>query len=202
MLVNHKYRFLFVHIPKTSGGGFRTYNRLNLSPRWWKRYEEVGAAHDPLTPEIAARFPGYYKFAIVRNSWKLVASAYRFETRGVSRDRDGNVRSRDISMYDWLQEKVLRPEHHTFPRQLPFISDGGRLLVDCTCQLDNLPHDIRHVLTAIGAPYRAEDWQTPAKHYYGEYDWKSYFADPKTRDLVYTLCKDDLEYFGWTFPHE
>jgi hypothetical protein len=32
MLVNHKYRFLFVHIPKTSGAAFRAYNRNRLLP--------------------------------------------------------------------------------------------------------------------------------------------------------------------------
>jgi chondroitin 4-sulfotransferase 11 len=198
MLVNHKYRFLFVHIPKTSGGGFRTYNRLHLSPRWWKRYEEVGGAHEPLTAEIAARFQDYFKFTIVRNSWQLIASSYRFETQGVSRDRDGNIRVRDISLYDWLKEKHALQKRGPFPQQLRYVSDGDRILVDYMCRMENLPDDIKHVLSAIGAPYHAEFWQTPTRHYYGEYDWKSYFSDPKARELVYSLCKEDLEYFGWT----
>lgn len=200
MLVNHKYKFLFVHIPKTSGAAFRTYNRLHLSPRWWKRYEEVGQAHDPLTAAIADRYRDYYKFAIVRNSWTLIASAYRFETQGVSRDKQGQLRTRDITLYDWLVEKAERQEYGPFPRQLQYVSDGGRLLVDYLCRQDDLAQGMRQVLTAIGAEFNPADWQKPARHYYGDYDWKSYFTDARTRELVESLCREDIEYFGWEFP--
>ena len=200
MLVNHKYKFLFVHIPKTSGATFRTYNRLHLSPRWWKRYEEVSGAHDPLTRVIAERYRDYYKFVIVRNTWALIASAYRFETQGVSTDRQGRLRRRDISLHDWLNELLATQSHGPFPCQLKYVSDAGGLLVDHLCHQDDLAEGMRHVLTAIGAEYDPADWQKPARHYYGEYDWKSYFTDVRTRELVESLCKEDIDYFGWKFP--
>ena len=202
MLVNHKYKFLFVHIPKTSGATFRAYNRLHLSPRWWKRYEEVGGAHDPLTRAIAERYRDYYKFAIVRNPWALIASAYRFATQGVSTDKQGLLRRRDISLHAWLIERRDEQNNGPFPCQLKYVSDDGGLLVDYLCRQETLAQDMRVVLTAIGAPYNEDDWKRPVRHFYGDYDWKAYFADPKTRSLVNDLCREDIEHFGWTFPEQ
>lgn len=197
MLINHRYKFIFVHIPKTGGAAFRSYNREHLSRRWWRQYKEIGAAHSPLTRTVSDEYPDYFKFTIVRNSWKLIASAYRFDTQGVRTDRNGKICHREISLHDWLLEQSTRTKYGPFPNQLGYVSDDAGLLVDYLCHQETLAEDMRHVLQTIGAEYDESAWTSPKRHYHGNYDWKNFFDDPATRNLVYQLCKEDIEYFGW-----
>jgi hypothetical protein len=197
MLVNHRYRFLFVHIPKTSGAAFREYNKKHLSYWWRRNCEEVRGAHEGLTPEIAQRFKDYFKFTIVRNPWRLIASAYRFDTQGVRYDKQGFLQKRDVSILDWLEERIEDDRYGPFPCQLDYISHDGELLVDQYCRQENLSEEIKEVLNQLGAPYQDEDWVEPKRHYYGDYEWKGYFADPRVQERVRSVCERDFEFFGW-----
>lgn len=201
MLVNHRYKFLFVHIPKTGGGAFRDYNKKYLSSRWRKNCEEVGASHDPLTPEIAERFKDYTKFTIVRNPWKMIASAYRFETGGISHDKEGVLRQREIPVLDWLEEKVADEARvGPFPSQIRYVSDQGQPLIDRFCRQEELTRDMSALMDDLGAPNHPDFWEKPVRHYYGDYDWKSCFDDPAVKARVEELCKRDFEYFRWDSP--
>lgn len=203
MLVNHRYRLLFVHIPKTGGGAFREYHKKYLSCWWWKNCEEIGASHDPLTPEIAARFYDYTKFTIVRNPWKMIASAYRFETQGISRDKHGVLRKRDISVLDWLEEKAADETRiGPFPSQIRYFTDQGKPLIDRFCIQEQLAEDMTILLEELGVPNHPEFWQKPVRHYYGDYDWKACFDDPAARARVEDLCRADFEYFQWDSPFD
>ena len=199
MLVNHRHKFLFVHIPKTAGGAIRTFNRQRLVRWYGKGWEEVGAAHAPLTREIAARYAGYFKFAVLRNPWKLVASGYRFATQGISRNKKtGQLRQRNITMLEWLKELV--PGHGSdpfpwpFPCQVDYVSDANGMLVDQICRHEQLAADIRRILERLDLPAHAEDWEQPTRHFYGEYDWTEHFADPEVRAMVWKLCRKDFAY--------
>lgn len=200
MLVNHKYRFLFVHIPKTGGAAFRAYHKRRLS-RWWRKdCDEIGGAHDALTPEIAARFQDYFKFTIVRDPWRMIASAYRFDTQGVRRNKQGVLKQRDIPILEWLDEKAADPRFGPFPNQFRYIAADGRLLVDHVCRQDRLADDMRVALGHFNAPYCATDWENPTRHFYGSYDWKACFDDPAVIRKVRDLCREDFEYFQWPCP--
>jgi len=202
MLVNHRHKFLFVHIPKTAGGAVRAFNQKRLARWYGKGWEEIGAAHAPLTRDIANRYPNYFKFAVLRNPWKLVASGYRFATQGISRNKKtGQIRQRDITMLEWLKE--LTPHHRSdpfpwpFPCQMDYVADADGLLVDRICHHENLAADMRMVLERLGIPYHAEDWEQPTRHYYGEYNWKDYFAYLEVRAQVQKLCAKDFAYHPW-----
>jgi len=197
VLVNHRYRFLFVHIPKTSGAAFREYNKKRLSSWWRSNCEEVRGAHEGLTPEIADRYSDYFKFTIVRNPWRLIASGYRFDTQGVRRNKQGVLQKRDVSVLEWLQERINDDRYGPFPCQLDYISHDGKLLVDRYCRQESLGNDLREVLGKIGVAYREEDWLAPKRHYYGDYNWKEYFRDPRVQEKVREVCGKDFEFFGW-----
>lgn len=202
MLVNHRHKFLFVHIPKTAGGAVRAFNRKRLARWYGKGWKEIGEAHSPLTREIATRYADYLKFAILRNPWKIIASSYRFATQGISQNKKtGQTRQRDITMLQWLTE--LKPHHRSdpfpwpFPCQMDYVSDANGLLVDQICRHEHLAADMRAVLGRLGISYHAEDWEQPTRHYYGQYNWKDYFVDPEVRAQVQKLCAKDFAYHPW-----
>src|ERR1043165_2326675 len=125
MLVNHRHKFLFVHIPKTAGGAVREFNRKRLAHWYNKGWEEIGGAHDPLTREMANLYPDYFKFAIFRNPWKLIASGYRFDTEGISfNKKTGKMRQRAVSILEWLQERETDRSLGPFPSQMAYVSDS------------------------------------------------------------------------------
>lgn len=201
MLVCDRYRFLFVHIPKTSGGAFRGYYRHNLRRWWWRKDHEVCRSHDPLTRELSEFYADYLKFAIVRNPWQLVASCYRFETKGVHRDKYGQLRREEIGLVEWLERKHASQENgdHPFPCQLAYIADEQGLLVDHICRQERLGEEMPHIFDRLGLKFDLKSWQTQRAHDYGHYDWREYFQDKRTRDFVAEICRDDIEYFNWKF---
>ena len=46
-------------------------------------------------------------------------------------------------------------------------------------------------------------WKKPGdqSHYYGEYNWKSYY-NAKSIEYVKEVCRKDIEYFGFKFEEE
>jgi hypothetical protein len=200
MLINHRHQLIFVHIPKTGGGSFRAYHSKKMKGRFRKRSHELLRAHSPLSREICDQYPNYYKFAIVRNTWELLASSYRFANSGKPRDKEGLLKPDGYTMTEWIetcQTQKMIDHVGPFPRQLDYLSDEKGLLVDSICHYDNLIADLRHVVEEIGLKFDEKVWRRCNAHDYGSYDWRSYFNDPKAIEQVKTLCKGDLDYFGW-----
>ena len=73
-MVNHKHKFVYIHVPKTAGCsiGRTLYKSLNIVD---KRYEGFKIHHDYLTKEILEE---YFVFTFVRNPWDRIWSQYKF----------------------------------------------------------------------------------------------------------------------------
>ena len=67
-MINHEFRCLYIHIPKTAG------NSINRAfGNGWEDHKDLRRYAAELT---AATFDDYYKFAIVRNPWDRLFSDY------------------------------------------------------------------------------------------------------------------------------
>lgn len=72
MVINHKYKFLFVHIHKTAGSSIRNSLIKNIPESHYFGYDHSFLSVIPY-PEI---YKDYFKFAIVRNPWERLVSWY------------------------------------------------------------------------------------------------------------------------------
>lgn len=199
MTVSPKYKMLFVQVPKA--GSTSISNMLTSVDSTSYQHKE---AHAVLGQADADLFKDYFKFAVVRNSYKLCASFYRFMTEKIS---NLDERQEPSSIADLVRGQVAVTETsndwqisqapNPFPVQLDYFSQEGKILVDKIFiydkGLDSELSDLKKQINFHGALER--------KHYYGEYDWKSYY-DTESVEYVKQVCKKDIEYFGFEFNEQ
>src|SRR5258707_15633486 len=70
-MINHQYRCIFIHIPKTGGKSVHRFFGTN-----WQDHKDISRYAEELTPET---FTSYYKFAVVRNPWNRLGFGYNYQ---------------------------------------------------------------------------------------------------------------------------
>tara|TARA_R110000824_G_scaffold106108_1_gene250731 strand:- start:403 stop:1002 length:600 start_codon:yes stop_codon:yes gene_type:complete len=197
MIISPKHKIVLVSIPKT-GGASVAQMMYAVDSKCYVHKER----HAVLDQDDARRFKDYFKFAVVRNSYKLCASYYRFMTEKIINERQepcglmellrGQLLVTETSS-DWQVRETQNP----FPVQLDYFSEEGKILVDQIFYfdkgLDDELSDLKKQINFCGDLIRNE-----GSHCYGEYDWKSYY-DTESTEYVKQLCQKDIEYFGFKF---
>ncbi len=214
MLLSLKYKFLFVHIPKTGGTSIRAaLNRLRFRDPWFglqficskisklsghrlgckfPRHAKAIAAKEMLPREF---FDSLFKFAFVRNPWDLQVSSYHH----VKRHYPHLLKGRE-DFESFLRWKLDRQRPYIYhldtPTQSEYIKDiDGSLLVDFVGRYENLQEDFDEVCRRIGVkpiklPHR--------RHTKDRKDYRVYYND-STAELVYNYFREDIERFGYSF---
>src|SRR5215472_5491948 len=72
-MINHQYRCIFIHIPKTGGKSIQGFFGVA-----WQNHKDLARYAQELEPDI---FEGYYKFAVVRNPWDRIVSDYNYQKK-------------------------------------------------------------------------------------------------------------------------
>jgi len=85
MIVNHQYRFVYIHIPKTAGSSIRTAlsaldgdDRQAVAKTRHEQPRHFLTGFEARTGRSAASLDGYRYIAFVRNPWDRFASLHRF----------------------------------------------------------------------------------------------------------------------------
>ncbi|MBN2706656.1 MAG: sulfotransferase family 2 domain-containing protein [Deltaproteobacteria bacterium] len=217
MLINLRYKFLFVHVAKTGGTSLRAgLKRLDWRDpffpwRWLAgrishgsghrvacklpRHAKIVAAHEMLPREI---FNSLYKFAFVRNPWDLQVSSFHH----LRRERP-HLLAGCHDFYDFLRYKLDpdRPYQYHLDTTNDLQSDyllglHGELLVDFIGRYERLEEDFdalcRHLrLPAIRLEHRRQAKDRAA-------DYRVYYS-PEAAELVARHWQADIERFGYSF---
>lgn len=202
MVINHKHRFLFVHIQKT-GGTSVTEALFTVEGT-----RSVGHAHsmiDTLDPTV---YSGYHTFCFVRNPFDRLVSWWNMMVRkGACNDFSRYLLSRGHGFSQFLDMKDViyegNPDEREFPEaypksiafnQLDYMNGpDGRLAVDFIGRYENLERDFAEVCGRIGLELRLPHANSfPRKPY-----WHYYNAEDV--DKVRSMCKRDLEFFDYEF---
>ena len=189
MIVTDKFKIAFIHIPKTGGSSFKRILQSNDHSA-----RTLGNFHQPIEPFVD-QLKDYTKIAIVRNSWQICASCYRFES--MDKPKHNSMPDLNMPFYDWLQWKseFRKPNHYPFPRQLNFLKDSNdNVVVDNIIKFENSETEIRELCNKHKLSYKNNN-----AHYYGSYDYKYVYQSDKDIQLVADICKDDIKYFNWTY---
>jgi len=199
MLVSDKHKILFVHIPKTAGSCVRMMMRQIDSECY--EYKEH---HSILQEPDADIFKDYFKFTVVRNSYKLCASFYRFMTEKIEALDE---RQESVGIIDLIQGQITTTKNSTdwqrgqaknpFPVQLDYFSKKEKVFVDKVYiydkGLDVQMEDLKKKINFKGLL----DKKTHT-NYFGDYDWKSYY-DEKTIEYITRVCQKDIKHFDFKF---
>ena len=188
MFISPKFKLLFIHIPKTAGYSIEEMIQVQDPNAFETKYTHDSVVNNWKTIE---KYKEYYKFTVVRNSWQLCASCYRFECKGV------RWKANNKTFKEWFIWKVnnKEPNHHPFPNQLDYITKDGKIIVDKIIRYEELEKGLRELCKEVGLEFKLNK----TAHYYGDYDWRNFYSDIKDINLIETQCRNDIIYFGWNF---
>ena len=188
-----------MHIPKTAGTAIHDLFGIEVRAR------------GPHIPAYAYRWAGpaffdhAFKFAVVRNPWDRVVSAFHFlkAPRYPDDKAWSDRRLKGVDSFADFLEALRRPlfrnlvltELHFHP-QIGFVGDlKGRLLVDQVVYYENLASGLRRVADRLqlAPPEGIEVLNASDRG-----DYRDYY-DTRGRELVGHMYARDIETFGYHF---
>ena len=190
MIISHKYKFIFTHIPKC--GGVSIYNIFNTSRR---KQNHAMIRNQPVS--LQKQVKKYFNFCFVRNPWSRFLSAYSYLRRGGRGSRRDLQDAKIINEFENLKEfsynfdKIKNDfsDKH-FYEQVYWIDDK----VDFIGRFENLQGDFNVVCDKIGIPQQQLPHANKSKHkHYTEY------YDEETKQIVAEKYAKDIEAFGYEF---
>ncbi|HEY1961498.1 MAG TPA: sulfotransferase family 2 domain-containing protein [Rhizomicrobium sp.] len=208
-MISHKYRTIFVHIPKTGGQSvenvflalhgltWETREPLLLRPNKDREIGPAQLAHLRAKEYVAcghidqAAFDSYFKFAFVRNPWdRLVSGFHYYAKRG---EKAG------VTFPQYVQRVCTRgykTRAHDRPLVDFLLDEDGRMLVDFVGRFENFADDFGKVCDRL----QLGEQQLPHVNKGGgsRKRYQEYYDD-RLRDLVAQTFAADIQRFGYTF---
>ena len=194
-MINHKHKFIFIHIPKNAGHSidimFREMGMVD-EERWHDR-----------SIDIIERFgkkmwDNYLSFSTVRNPWDRFLSEYIWQKSYSKEQIQIEWGNKDISFVDFCKSDFawypeIEKSHLT--TQLNFLTDvNGIMCVDEIVRFENLQKDFDRVCDKIGIPHQ----KIPHKNKTEHKPYWEYYND-ETREIVAKKFEEDINTFGYEF---
>lgn len=205
MVISDRYRFLFVHIPKSAGTSCAAALRAGLP--WWERPQfqtRRGSKHRTLTEglEIISRprslpFASppqtYLTFAFVRNPWDRIVSVFHYlqKTRGAA----GGIPESFQAFVRCIEQRDPAVESlRSMRSQCSYLTDRqGNLAVDIVGRFESLAEDFDAIVRRIGLKTRLPHVNASRHEPYTSYydDW--------SREVIAERFADDILEFGYRY---
>ncbi len=192
--VDHKNKFVFVHIPKCGGRSIKKVFDLKLHDHYG--LSELGFKSTDYCPELVVE--DLFKFAFVRNPWDRFVSAYEYLKRG------------GIPFYDRLKTLVIKKEYPEFKDfllakevwqqwvffypQLEFITVNGSIKTDFVGRFENFQNDFDLICDQIDYSKVKLPHVNKTKHaHYTEY------YDDQSIKIIARSFEEDIDTFKYRF---
>lgn len=202
MIINHKYKFIFIHIQKTAG------TSITNSLYGIEGTENLHHSHSMLNSIDINEFKDYFKFCFVRNPFDRLLSWYNMILKkGLHNDWSNYIlkNSTNFSEFLNLQDVILEknplelqslvdyPKSLTF-NQLDYVTDNlGRIQCDFFGRFENINQDFEYLSEKLNIKLELNHLNKFEHKLY-----KEYYNDKDVK-IVENLYKKDLEYFKYTF---
>lgn len=202
MIICHRHRYVFLHIPKTAGTSIETALGLRDGPTggWLPgACEVVGRTKHHVLPKAIPR--NYFVFTFVRDPWDRILSYYMFRREPRNEGRKNILQAeREMSFEDWLMNLDRFRRHWrinaAFNIAVAPQAETVGALPHLVGRFERLADDLAEVGRRIGvhpAPLRNVNPTTRKREPYAHY-----YTDA-ARELVADLYREDIERFGYRF---
>lgn len=194
-MFDHRRKLVFVHIQKTGGKSVRKAigipgSTIHLPARNLKT--ELGSE----------RWSQYFKFAVVRNPWDRLVSAYHYRRNGGNRTAEDRRRASEypdsfsefLSRLDYFQNL---PDEGMFQSQWDWLTDEeGNLLVDRVLRFDFLDTQIPELAEELGLGNVRVPHLNRSRHQH----YSTYYNTAQ-QQLVAQTYSTEIQAFGFQFEH-
>ena len=219
MIINHKYKFIFIHIPRTGGistrealeklGGSVVYDQAG-----WKHIRgkivvygepQLGplGPHEVLTEYInkadLKNADTYFKWARVRNPWDRLVSIYNRRRNTVRWYQTGTHPAQeaiDNPFEAWVEIQINTtkpPWRHRVFNQRRFIKDQG---LDFVSRFENINEDFSFFCDKVGLP----QIKLPHKNGWKHNSYKEYYNKKLIDKLLsFDSFREDLDYLNYDY---
>jgi chondroitin 4-sulfotransferase 11 len=198
MAIDHKNKFIFIHIPKTAGTAIEEALGFNVEKLHKKKYNIKHGT--PTDDKYVDYWDEYFTFTCVRNPWDRFVSLYFFELEYELHNRAASKRRKLI--------KKLGPEgflqytkeyHHTFDNS--YHNHGNQInwfeekyKYNYVMRYENLESDFNIICQKLNLKdvKLKHINKSQHKHYIEYYDQESI-------NIVYKQYLKDIKYFNYKF---
>src|SRR5262245_15508620 len=211
MLISHERRFIFIHVSKAAGTSVqralqpyaalppshmaarRALRLLGVNhwgPAGWRVYREHASARTIRAHMPRGRFEQYFSFAFVRNPWDWMVSLYAYLLNTPSHRHHERIVAMS-GLREYIEFEIGRGKRS----QHEFICDqDGRVMVDYVGRFESLQEHFADVCRHLGV---AAD--LPHVNGSAHRDYRRYYKDHATINLVAEHFQKDIELLGYTF---
>ena len=194
-MINHKYKFIFVHIPKTGGTSIEKYflGSADVGKKKINKHKRVGEyiKHD------TKLFESYFTFSFVRNPYDFLVSYYIFRMKMINGElgrveRFMRRQYKNSNFRDWVIHNFYNDSRVI--SHIDFLSYESKIKVDFIGKFENLQEDFKIICNKIGIESKILPHTNKTRHrHYTEY------YDEETKKIVAEKYAKDIEYFGYEF---
>ena len=187
MFINHKHKFIFIHVPKNAGTSIR--NSFNING-----YDKkvVSRRYPHSTCSEIKKYCGeevwnsYYRFAFVRNPFDRLVSFYHFHKSNQYKHKVGRERAYTQTFKEWVMntkdKNVIQTQSDYLDEQINFIG----------CYED-LQKDFNSVCNQIGIPSYERPHYNQSQHEH----WST-FWDDELNEYILDKYQRDFQNFAYS----
>lgn len=147
-------------------------------------------------------FNDYWKFAVVRNPYDRLVSAFFFLKNGGVSEQDRRWAERHLSSYidfssfvkGWLTKASAMSQMHFVPQHCFVCDRRGRLLLDYTARYERLAEDFREIAEHLSVNTELVMVNTSGE----KRDYRSFY-DEEAAGIAGEVYKKDLDLFNYAF---
>lgn len=196
---NRHHRAIFIHIPKNAGTSI--YGALGM--------ERPKHTHMPIAAYRAADetfFQDAFKFAIVRNPWDRLVSAYLYLKAGRTKDdrawfvdhlaRYASIREFVLALQNPFVRGYVLAWRHFMPQWYFICERQGEVAVNELLRFERLKDDLPALMARLGIDRPIDRANATEREPYQRY------FDSETREIVGSIYKDDISMFGYRFDED
>jgi chondroitin 4-sulfotransferase 11 len=202
-IVSKKYKFIFIHIPKTGGSSiaepeYRASQGALVAHLGSEDHVQAGHIRAVgLKNSLQDNWDDYFKFAFVRNPWDRIVSLYHYFLQ--DSEKQCSALGKEIAKLGGFREFCLQIDNleldaHFDPQISYLINYEGKFLLDYLGRYESLDKDFDFVCKKIGLPtvklphLRKSNHDTYHNHY-----------DDEIAKIIATKYKSDIDAFKYSF---
>ncbi|MEY3050514.1 MAG: hypothetical protein RLY31_299 [Bacteroidota bacterium] len=186
-MICHTYKCIFIHQRKCAGTSIIRQFGYSLQDAEWHAYNDGVLSEEPPWSDVAARYPDYLVFAVVRNPWDRFVSGWKYLAA-----------TRDRPLLDVLRQLPAEGHdyrHLTRPQTDTLLDRDGRFVTGFLLRFERLQEDFDALCQRLGMPPVI----LPVENATERRDYRRYFHQRQARELFEKIYWRDIQRLGYTF---